>query len=129
MRPLKGIIFFGFTEIAIGMATLEAIITTLITHTSTKPQNVLTFVAISSLISTSLGIGVLLRSHYFRKLIMFFSGWIILSKVLIFGGIITLNGALETAIAPLFKNIISIIYHLAIMLYFHQPQIKREFES
>ncbi len=129
MRQKKGIIFFGFTEITIGMITLGAIIMALITHTSTKPPNVLTFVTINSLISTSLGIGVLLRSHYFRKLIMFFAGWIILSKVLIFGDIITLNGALETAIAPLFKNIVSITYHLAIMLYFHQPQIKREFES
>lgn len=128
MRPRKYIIFFGSTEIAIGMITLGAIASSIITHSSTKSLNVLIFVIISGLISTSLGIGVILRSHYFRKLIMFFAGWIILSKILVFGGIITLNGQLETFIPTGLKNIISMIYHTSIIFYFHHPMIKKEYE-
>lgn len=108
--------------------TFGAVIASLITHSSAKSPNVLIFVIISSLLSASLGIGIILRSHYFRKLIMFFAGWIILSKVLIFGGIITLNGQLETSIPIGIKNFISIIYHALIIAYFHHPLIKKEYE-
>lgn len=129
MRPTtKGIIFFGFTEIAVGTITLGAVISSLITRNCAKSPNVLIFVIISSLISSSLGIGVLLRAHYFRKLIMFFAGWIILSKILISGGILTLNGQLETSIPAGIKNFVSILYHALIIAYFHHPLIKKEYE-
>jgi hypothetical protein len=129
MRPTKGIIFFGVTEIAIGTITLGAIIYSLITHTSTKPFNVLIFVIISGLISTGLGTGILSYEKYARKLLMFFAGWIILSKILIFTNIMTLNGSFETVLPAHFKNAVSIIYHLLIILFFHHPAIKGEFEK
>jgi len=75
-------------------------------HTSVKPVNVLVFVVVSSLLSVSLGAGVLMRRRYARKLLMFFAGWIVLSKILTFGGIITLNGSLETTMPAGLKNII-----------------------
>lgn len=128
MKLKKGILFFGWTEIAIGTITLTAVFESLLRHVSTKPLNVLIFVIISGLISTSLGIGILLRIRYARKLLMFFAGWIILSKILIFGKIIMLNGSLETTVSPDLKNIVSIIYHFIVILYLHHPSIKAELE-
>ena len=124
----KGIFFFGLTEIAIGIATFIAVTQTLNAGISTKPPNVLGFVVLSSLISASLGAGVLLRREYSRKLFIFFAGWIILSKILIFSRIITLNGAIETTLPLSLKNAISCAYHLLAIYYFHHPTIKAEFK-
>jgi hypothetical protein len=124
----KFIPIFGLTEIAIGTATFIAVTQSLNTGISAKPPNVLGFVVLSSLISASLGAGVLLRREYSRKLFIFFAGWIILSKILIFTNIITLNGALETTVPLNLKNTISSIYHLLAIFYFHHPAIKTEFK-
>ncbi|MFH0877795.1 MAG: hypothetical protein V1863_06210 [Candidatus Omnitrophota bacterium] len=129
MRTKKGILLFGLVEIAIGTITLTAVLQSHIAHTSLKPLNVFAFVLVSSLISLALGSGILLRLPYARKWLMFFAGWVILSKVLIFARIITLNGALETTVSPDLKNIISIIYHALVMLYFHRPSVKARFEE
>ncbi|MFH0941283.1 MAG: hypothetical protein V1840_05465 [Candidatus Omnitrophota bacterium] len=123
----KGIFFFGLTEIAIGTATFIAVTHSLNAGISTKPPNVLGFVVLSSLISASLGAGVLMRWEYSRKLFIFFAGWIILSKILIFTKIITLNGDIETTVPLSLKNAISCIYHLLAIFYFHHPAIKTEF--
>lgn len=129
MKLKKGILFFGLTEIAIGTITLAAIFESLLRHVSTKPLNILIFVIISGIISASLGTGILLRIRYTRKLLMFFAGWIILSKILIFGKIIMLNGSLETTVSPNLKNTVSIIYHFILIFYFHHPSIKAELEQ
>jgi hypothetical protein len=75
-----------------------------------------------------LGTGVLLRNAYARKLLVFFAGWIILSKILIFSKIIILCCGLETTIPSHLKDLASILYHLAVILYFHHPAIKKEFK-
>ena len=129
MRSKQATFLFGLIEISIGTITLAVIIQNLVVGILTKPLNVLIFVIASSVLSISLGAGIILRWKYARKLLLFFAGWIILSKILIFSGIIILNGALETTVPPHVKNIISILYHLAIILYFHQPAIKTEFEQ
>ncbi|MEK7849666.1 MAG: hypothetical protein AAB213_02435 [Candidatus Omnitrophota bacterium] len=124
----KFIPFFGLTEIAIGTATFIAVTQSLNAGISTKPLNCLVFVVLNSLISASLGAGVLMRREYSRKFFIFFAGWIILSKILIFTNIITLNGAIETTVPLSLKNAVSCIYHLMAIFYFHHPVIKAEFK-
>ena len=128
MRLKNGILFFGLTEIAIGTVTLAATLQNLFTGIAAKPLNVAIFVIASSLISISLGAGVLLRFSYARKFLIFFAGWIILSKILIFARILILCCSLETAVPFHVKNIISIIYHTIVIFYFHHPTIKAEFK-
>ena len=128
MKPKQGIVLFGLIEIGIGTATLALILQSLLTGTLPKPPNVLTFVIISSLISILLGAGLLLKCPYSRKLLIFFAGWVILSKILIFSGIIVLCCDLETTIAPDVKNLISVFYHVLIILYFHSRPVKAELE-
>lgn len=125
--PKKTIPIFGFTEIAIGAVTLTAMAWSIAAKTPQKPANVLIFVIISSLISSGLGAGLLLRWHYARKLLIFFAGWVILSKILVFAKIIFLCCELETTITPVFKNIISILYHALLIFCLHQPSVKKEF--
>ncbi|OIO36703.1 MAG: hypothetical protein AUJ74_01255 [Candidatus Omnitrophica bacterium CG1_02_44_16] len=124
----KFIPVLGLTEIVIGTTTFIAITHSLNSGVSTKPPNTLAFIVLSSFISASLGAGILMRWEYSRKLFIFFAGWIILSKILIFTNIITLNGALETTVPLSLKNAISCVYHLLAIFYFHHPGIKAEFK-
>jgi len=129
MKPKQGIFLFGLIEIGIGTITLAAIGRNILTGFLPKPPHVLAFVVISSLISICLGGGILFKWPYARKLLIFFAGWVILSKILIFAGIIVLCCELETTITPDIKNIISILYHAVIIAYFHSQPIKREFKQ
>ena len=125
----KGILAFSLSEIVLGGLTFITTFSTALTGLSQKPVNVMLFVLLSSTISFSLGIGLLCRRHYARKFMVFFSGWIIMSKILVFTGIIALNGALVPADSVVLINTISIIYHAAALAFFHHPRIKAVFPS
>lgn len=122
-----GIKIFGIIEVLIGLITLIAVILSLIQGKSVKPPGVLVFVLTTAVISTTLGLGILrynLKSYY---LLLYFSSIIILSKILIFAKITTLNGALETTIPAAFKDAISILYHSLLIFYFTRKSIKEHF--
>jgi len=122
-----GITIFAIIEILIGSITIISIILSLILNINAKPPAVLAFVLVTSIISTCLGVGILrLKRHAFHMLI-FLSTIIVFSKILIFTKIITLTGALETTIPQEIKNIISIFYHLSVIIYFSSKTIKEQF--
>ena len=127
MRNKFGVILFAATEIFIGVTTLTAVIFGLIRGISTKPLEVVIFVLTTSALSTSLGFAILKHSSTGYRLLLFFSKAIILSKVLIFAKIISLNGALETAILTSTKNFISIVYHSLLIFYFTRRPIREAF--
>lgn len=122
-----GIVIVGIIEIFIGLITLIAIAGSLFLGKSTKPPEVFIFVFITSIISCSLGIGILKRNLTSYHLLLFFATVVILTKLLIFAKIITLSGALETIIPQSLKNIISVIYHSSIIWYFSRSEIKKQF--
>jgi hypothetical protein len=94
---------------------------------STKPPEVLIFVLITAMISMGLGLGILRYNVGCYRTLIFFSLIVILSKILIFANIITLNGALETTVPSSLKNIISLIYHSLLMFYFTRRSVKQHF--
>ena len=128
MNRRRGIIIFGIVEILIGLITLTAVIVSLIQGKSTKPFEALAFVLITAVISLIVGLGILRYNRYCYNALLYFSSIIILSKILIFAKIITLNGALETTIPDSFKNIISILYHSLLIFYFTRKSIKEKFK-
>jgi len=127
LKPNYGIVIFGLIEIGIGLITLCAVIISLILNKSTKPLEVLIFVLTTSIISLSLGIGILRNSLASYHLLLFFATVIILSKILVFAKIISLSGTLETNIPPTAKNIISVIYHSFLIWYFLRASVKKQF--
>jgi len=130
MRKNKwGILFFAFTEILIGTITLVAVVASLMRGASTKPLEVVIFVLATAIIAIGLGIGILRYNLTSYNLLIYFSSIIILSKVLIFGKIMVLNGALETAIPSSVKNIISVLYHGLLIFYFKQKPIRELFNK
>jgi len=124
-RPIiLGIFIFGAIEILIGTTTFIAVTLSLFRGASAKPAEVLVFVLVTACISTGLGIGILSRRLSALRLLLFFSCVIILSKALIFAKIITLNGALETAFPSSVKNIISVVYHALVVVYFTSKPVR-----
>ncbi len=121
------ILFFGLIEISIGTITLSTVLTSVVLNISAKPPAVLVFVLLTASISLLLGVGLLLKNKSCYDLLIFFSYFIVLSKILIFAGIITLNAALETTIPQPLKNLTSIIYHCALIASLRAPAVKKEF--
>jgi len=128
MKDAWGIQVFGLIETGIGLVALVALTVSFLLGTSTKPPAVAIFVLTASIVSISLGIGIMRRNLFCYRSLLYFSALVILSKILIAGNIITLSGALETAMPPVIKNIISVLYHGALILYLIRPQIKKEFK-
>lgn len=122
-----GILFFSITEILIGTISLSALLSDMIIMPSAKSPEVVVFILGTALISISLGFGILKRSIDSYHLLLFFSTVIILSKILIFVNIISLNDTLETIVPSGLKNSISIIYHSLVILYFTRKPVKKQF--
>ena len=120
----SGIIIFSLIEMALGLLTLVAVSFSLLLRFNAKPPNILAFVCITALLSFFLGIGLLGRSRQAYELLLFLAGVVIVSKILIFAGIIQLNGSLETAMPSTLKNIISIVYHGTLWRYLSRKDIK-----
>jgi len=127
MKYKRGIILFGTIEILIGVITLTTVILSFLQEESTKPPAVLIFVLTTAIISTGLGLGILRYNRAGYYLLLYFASIIILNKILIFAGIISLAGALETVIPSYLKNIISVLYHGLLILYFTRKSIREQF--
>ena len=112
----------------IGGVTLVATSATSFLGTSSKSPNVLIFVLLTSISSSLIGIGLLRSNRLAYQLLLYFSSVIVFSKILIFAGIIQLNGALETNIPNSFKNIISILYHVAVIYFLTHHTVREVFK-
>ena len=129
MGNKQGIRVLAIIETFIGLTTLIAVSLSLIQGKSSKPLEVLIFVLVAALISTGLGFGIFKCNLNAYRLLLYFSSTIILSKILIFAKIITLNGALETTVPSDIKNIISVLYHSILVFYFTRKSIREQFDK
>jgi len=114
-------------EISIGLLTILGLTTSALFSIAMKPLNVFLFVIISAVISTAIGIGLFNYKEQARKFIVFFSGYIILTKILVFANLLQLCCEIVTFIPPYFKNSTSIVYHTFIILFFTRQTVKRRF--
>jgi len=142
MKNYRVVLIIGLTEILIGSITLFFNLIALALSINQKPVNVLIFVIMTGIASTLIGFGILNFKKMAYQLLLYFSSVILLSKILIFLGIIHLSGALEVSLhqaldIPLtvalknfmidLKNAISIFYHSFIIYYLCRQNIKQIF--
>lgn len=111
----------------IGVTTVIGLSAALAMGQQHKPVNLFVFVVATSWISFGIGLGLLLYKEWARMVLVFFSGCIIVIKILIFAGLMHFNGEIITFIPTDWKNLISIAYHLFIVVYFTRMQVKKEF--
>jgi len=122
------IALFGYTEIIIGVVTLLSLLVAKVVWGATKPFGISVFVSSTALVSFTLGVGILKYKMLARKLLIFFAGYIILTKIFIFSGLITLSPPFEVFIPSSVKDIISLVYHLLIILFFNSEKVRPIFK-
>ena len=119
----------AFVELLIGLSTLFGLIKYSLLLVSKKPINVFVFVLLSSAISTVIGLGLINYREWARNLLVFFSGYVILTKILILSGLLRFSGEIITVIPATLKNCISILYHSFVIIFFNQRVIKKYFSK
>ena len=113
-------------EIFIGLFTLFGMALYSNLGLLVKPPNVLTFVTVTAVFSTLLGLGLFRRKGAAAMLLVFFSGYIILTKVMIATGLMQFNGAILAYVPTDLKNIISAFYHLFVIVFLTKPSVQKE---
>lgn len=110
----------GMCEITIGLLTMvgvpvvQAIGGTI--QLTPKPLNVYVFVLITATISFILGVGMLARREWARKLLIFFSGYILITKIMKYTGLFVFKGDILTVIPVWLKDSTSFLYHFVLIL-------------
>jgi len=119
----------GLIELFIGLVTITSLLTYSILSLSKKPLNVFIFVLTSSITSIILGCGLWRMRGWARSLLLFFSGYIVLTKFLMFAGLLRFNGEIITFVPYSVKNTISVAYHILIMLFLSLQATKGYFRN
>jgi xanthine/uracil permease len=127
LKSFRVILFIGIIEIMIGGGTHLGTGWAVLLGSNAKPNNVLFFVITAALTSFSIGVGILRFKKLAYRALLYFASVVLLSKLLIFLGIIHLNGAMETTVPSPIKNGISILYHGFVIYYLRQKDIKKIF--
>ncbi len=121
------IVFISYLEMLIGVLTVTGLSISVVVDAQHKPFNVFVFVLASAWASFGIGLALSFYKEWARLAIVFFSGCIIVIKILILAGLMRFNGEIITAVPADFKNLISIVYHLFILVYFTRLSVKKEF--
>lgn len=122
-----GIALIGVIEVVIGFGSLCAVTAFHFLAIAVKPLNVLIFVLASSLTSIVLGYGILARRSWARTLLVFFAGYVALTKVLLAADLLTLNGAIAAGIPSWLTNATSFIYHVTLIVILERKACKERF--
>ena len=113
-------------EILIGSSiSLSFIIASLITPPG-RPKTVYGFVVATSLISVIIGIGLFRYKEWGRRILIFFAGYVIVTKFLLVTHLVTFIGNTIEFMSIQAKDILSLIYHIVILIVFNLKSIKSE---
>lgn len=110
----------GICEISIGIVTMVGVPVVQavggMVQIAPKPLNVYVFVLITATTSFILGVGMLARREWARKLLIFFSGYILITKVMKYTGLFVFKGDIVTAVPVWLKDATSFLYHFVLIL-------------
>ncbi|MCG3176728.1 MAG: hypothetical protein MOGMAGMI_01689 [Candidatus Omnitrophica bacterium] len=88
-----------------------------------KPPAVSLFVFIAAAVSFTIGLGLFYQDERARRWLVYFSGYICLEKLLIFMGVLTLNGQVLPAAWSLPKDALSFTYHAILVALLSRPSM------
>lgn len=127
MKHYRLIIVIGVIEILIGGITLSSNLISALLAVNPKTANVFLFVLIASSISLAIGIGLLRLKKIAYYALIYFSSFVLLTKLMIFLNVIQLNGELQSVVPDVLRNWISVGYHGFILAHFTRPRIAATF--
>jgi len=114
-------------ELFIGSITILGLTFYPIFFISKKPASIFIFVLISSVISSILGYGIIRLREWARHLLVFFSGYVVFTKILLFMGLLEFTGEIVTVPPSWLKNGVSLVYHILLIVLLENKMVKKEF--
>ena len=120
--------WIGVIECVIGLGTLLGVGFSLAVHTSEKSIGVLVFVLMAALVSLAIGAGLLLFKESARTWVLYFSGYIVLEKLMIFLGVLTLNGHIVSDRYGIPTDYVSLVYHLFLLYFLSRSPVRLFFK-
>lgn len=124
-----GVEFIGFIELLIGLSTMLFVSLFHIFSIIEKPLGVFIFVMASAFISAAIGFGILNYKNWARILLVFFSGYVVILKILIYLGVMKFTGEIIISPPSYVKDLISILYHILILVFFTNNNIVSRFKA
>jgi hypothetical protein len=119
----------GCIELFIGLFTLLFVILFDIFSIIEKPQGVFIFVLLSASISAFIGYGILTLKKWARIFIIFFSGYVIILKILLYLGVVKFTGEIIKTPPSHIKDLISLLYHIFVIIFFTNSGVISRFEE
>ncbi len=110
----------GWIEVLIGIITVlgcTVVQTWRVYSTPSKPLNVYVFVVITAVAAIILGVGLIAGKTWARILLIVFSGYVIITKGLIYTGLMAFSGAMITLVPRWGIDIASVLYHMLVMIF------------
>ena len=112
-------------EILIGLSiSLSFIIASLIKPPG-RPKTVYGFVVLTSIISIIIGIGLFRYKNWGRQFLIFFAGYVIFTKFLLFSNLVEFTGNTIKFLSINLKDVLSFVYHCSILVIFNLKDIKK----
>ncbi|MFH1753301.1 MAG: hypothetical protein ABH875_03865 [Candidatus Omnitrophota bacterium] len=118
----------GAIELLLGLMTILFVILFDLFSVVEKPTGVFIFVIASATMSSLLGYGILNHRRWARILILFFSGYVIMLKILLYLDVIRFTGEI-LKIPTYLRDTSSIMYHIFIILFFTDRRVASKFEN
>ena len=113
-------------EILIGLYISLSFIVASLINPPGIPKTVYGFVVVTSLISVIIGIGLFKYKNWGRQFLIFFAGYIVFTKFLLFSNLIEFTVNTIKFIPINLKDMLSFIYHCVILAIFNLKVIKGE---
>ena len=112
-------------EIMIGLSIPLSFITASLIYPPGRPKVLYGFVVLTSIISVVIGIGLFRFKNWGRKFLIFFAGYIIVTKFLLFANLVEFTGNTIDFMSVTSKDILSFIYHCSILVIFNLKDIRQ----
>lgn len=113
-------------EIFIGFSISLSFIVPALGNTPGHQKTLYGFVVATSLISIVIGIGLFRYKNWGRRFLIFFAGYVIVTKFLLVSHLVTFTGNTIEYMSIMSKDIISLVYHVAMLIVFNLKAIKSE---
>jgi len=117
----------GLIELTIGLVSIVFVTFFDIFGIVEKPSAVFIFVIMSAFASTAIGFGILSYKNWARVLLVFFSGYVIILKVLMYLGVMQFSGEILSVLPRFVKDPISILYHMSLMIFLTNSSVIARF--
>jgi len=119
---MKKTLFYliGIIEVFIGLISLVSHFLSqiaVVTLFNPKPLNIYIFVVVTASVSIILGIGMLNLRSWAISLLIFFSGYIVLTKIFIYAGLMIFYPNEMILLPRWVVDLTSVTYHLSILIF------------